>query len=132
MRGQVYEIAGKRIYTMGGASSHDVSDGILEVSDPEFRKKKAAMDARNAHYRINHYSWWQEELPNDEEYQESERNLDACGRNVDIILSHCCPSSILDLLSNGNYQHDKLTDYFESLKDSCRFKYWFLDIIIKT
>lgn len=125
MRGQIYEISGKRVYTMGGAASHDISDGILEVNDPDFRKKKAILDAQNANYRVNHRSWWREELPSNEEYQESERNLNACERNVDIILSHCAPSSIVDILSNGNYQHDRLTDYFESLKDNCQFKYWF-------
>ena len=30
MRGQLYNICGKRIFTMGGASSHDIRDGILE------------------------------------------------------------------------------------------------------
>lgn len=39
MRGQVYEICGKRFFTMGGASSHDIQDGILEPDDPEFKKK---------------------------------------------------------------------------------------------
>ena len=29
MRGQLYNICGKRIFTMGGASSHDIRDGIL-------------------------------------------------------------------------------------------------------
>ena len=30
MRGQLYNICGKRIFTMGGASSHDIRDDILE------------------------------------------------------------------------------------------------------
>lgn len=125
MRGQVYEIAEKRIYTMGGASSHDISGGILEADDPDFRIKKARLEARQAHYRVNHHSWWKEELPSDEEYQESEKNLDASGRKVDIIISHCCPSSVTDLLSDGTHQHDQLTDYFDLLKSNCDFDLWF-------
>ena len=31
MRGQVYEIGGRRFFTMGGASSHDIGDGILDT-----------------------------------------------------------------------------------------------------
>lgn len=69
---------------MGGASSHDITDGIL--------------------------------VPNDVEYHEAEDNLESCGRTVDYILSHCCPSSIMDVISGGMYQHDRLTDYFETLK----------------
>ncbi len=34
MRGQVFDINGKKFFTFGGASSHDVSDGILEKDDP--------------------------------------------------------------------------------------------------
>ena len=30
MRGQLYEIGGKTFFTMGGAKSHDVEDGILD------------------------------------------------------------------------------------------------------
>ena len=35
MRGQVFEIEGKTFFTMGGAASHDIQDGILDpaVSD---------------------------------------------------------------------------------------------------
>ena len=38
-RGQIYDIGGKKFFTMGGASSHDISGGILEPDDPEYRKK---------------------------------------------------------------------------------------------
>ncbi|MBR6850453.1 MAG: metallophosphoesterase, partial [Lachnospiraceae bacterium] len=33
MRGQIYEICGKKIFTFGGASSHDIGGGILEKDD---------------------------------------------------------------------------------------------------
>ena len=39
MRGQLYEICGKKIFTMGGASSHDIRDGILEPDDPNYERK---------------------------------------------------------------------------------------------
>lgn len=38
-RGQVFDVGGKRIFAMGGASSHDVQDGILEPDDPQFLQK---------------------------------------------------------------------------------------------
>ena len=125
MRGQVFDLCGNRFFTMGGASSHDISAGILEPDAPDFRQRKKELDARLALYRVNHRSWWADELPNDVEYQEAEDNLDACNRTVDYILSHCCPSSIMDVISGGMYQHDRLTDYFETLKNDCQFQYWF-------
>ena len=41
-RGQIFSLAGKRFFTMGGASSHDIQDGILEPDDSHFRRKKRA------------------------------------------------------------------------------------------
>ena len=46
MRGQVFEIAGKHIFTMGGASSHDIDAGILEPDDPDFKAKRKLLDIR--------------------------------------------------------------------------------------
>ena len=44
MRGQVFEIDGKKIFTFGGARSHDISSEILELDDPNFRAKKKRLD----------------------------------------------------------------------------------------
>ena len=33
MRGQIFEIDGKSIFTFGGASSHDITGGILDPMD---------------------------------------------------------------------------------------------------
>lgn len=125
MRGQVFEIDGKRFFTMGGASSHDIKDGILEPDDPDFRAKRKRLDKQCSLYRINHVSWWADELPSPAEYETARNNLDACGWNVDYVITHCCPSSIVDIISGGLYQHDALTDFFEEVKERCAFNYWF-------
>ncbi len=39
MRGQVFELAGFTFFTMGGAASHDIEDGILSLDDPNFERK---------------------------------------------------------------------------------------------
>lgn len=126
MRGQVFEdVGGKRIFAMGGAASHDIKDGILDPNDPEFHEKRKYLDRIYAMYRVLGVSWWPEEMPSEEEYAEAEKNLNACGRSVDLIVTHCAPSSIVDVIGSGFYQHDKLTDYFEQLKNNCDYKDWF-------
>lgn len=125
MRGQIFELAGRTFFTLGGASSHDITDGILDPKAPDYRAQKKRLDIRHGLYRINHVSWWADELPDDADYAEAERNLNRRGRRVDYMVSHCCPSSLVDLLGQGLYQHDRLTDYLETLKDNCRFRYWF-------
>ena len=37
MRGQVFDIEGYTFFTMGGASSHDIQDGILDPEEPASR-----------------------------------------------------------------------------------------------
>ena len=48
MRGQLYEICGKKVFTMGGASSHDIRDGILEPDDPNYERKLRQLNAAGA------------------------------------------------------------------------------------
>lgn len=124
-RGQIFNLCGKRLFTMGGASSHDIQGGILEPDDPLLEKKCRQLDAIGAMYRINHVSWWKEELPSDEEYQTARANLDRAGWEVDYIVTHCCPSSVQDIFSDGFYQRDALTDFFDEIRQRCRFQYWF-------
>src|SRR5699024_8684558 len=78
-RGQVFDLGGKRVFTMGGASSHDIQDGILEPDDPLFDEKFRRLQARGAAFRVNHRSWWKEELPAPEEYQQARANLERAG-----------------------------------------------------
>ena len=125
MRGQVFEICGKKIFTFGGASSHDIQDGILEPDDPCLQDKIMELNKRFACFRINHYSWWEKELPSDEEMKEGFINLDKHNNQVDFIISHCCPTSTQLLLSHGFYKTDVLTDYLEKVRNQCNYRYWF-------
>ncbi len=36
MRGQVFDIGSRTFFTMGGAASHDIQDGILDPTAPDF------------------------------------------------------------------------------------------------
>ena len=125
MRGQVFEIDEKRIFTFGGASSHDISGGILDRSDPNFAKKKKELDRKWISYRINRESWWAQELPSREEMAEGRRNLAACGNKVDFIVTHCCASSTQALLGGSLFRPDIATDYFEELRRTVTFQKWF-------
>lgn len=125
MRGQVYMLQGKKFFTFGGASSHDISDGILEPNDPCFLEKKKQLDRKRALYRINHVSWWKEELASEEEMQEGLRNLQKHGNKVDFIVTHCCSNSTQQLLGGSAYQMDRQTEYLEQIKNQTSFQKWF-------
>lgn len=59
MRGEVFEIEGKTIFAFGGARSHDIQDGILNLDEEE---KIYEYRKRGAYFRIRDYSWWDLEL----------------------------------------------------------------------
>lgn len=125
MRGQIFEICGKKFFTFGGASSHDISGGILEMDDPDFKKKKKAKDAFGELYRVNHVTWWEQELATKEEMEEGKANLKKHDYTVDYIITHCCSSRTQARITDGMYKPDIQTDYLEYIKNYANYKLWF-------
>ena len=100
MRGQVYEINNTKIFTMGGAESHDKNS------------------------RIENKSWWKNEIPNEQELSEGIINLKKHNNKVNLIITHCCPTSILNNI-NYNFKPDILTDYLETIKQTIKYNRWY-------
>lgn len=124
MRGQIFDIQGKRFFTFGGASSHDVQDGILEPDDSRISEWYRDYEKM---FRINHTSWWKEELPSEEEMTEGMMNLKQNGSQVDYIITHSPYTSALRQMDQGSgvYKTDILTDYLQEIKESVEYKKWF-------
>ena len=99
MRGQVFELESYRFFTMGGAKSHDTN------------------------HRINHISWWRQELPSDEEYSEALQNLERYNWQVDYIITHCAPTSIA-LMGSRHNEADRLTDFLQEVQERAKYHYW--------
>ena len=122
MRGEIFNIDDNKFFTFGGASSHDIQDGILNLDEEEkiyrFRKMGAT-------FRIRDYSWWDLELPTKEEIENGIKNLEKENYKVDYIISHCAPTSIQAILGDGTYKKDYLTDYFQKIYEKTEFKKWF-------
>lgn len=125
MRGQVFLMDERKIFSFGGARSHDISGGILEPDDPEYKLKKKKLDKGWKPYRINHISWWAQEMPSEEEMEEGKNNLLSHGNEVDFIVTHCCSSSLQDCIGEGMYKPDALTKYFQEIERTVKFKNWF-------
>lgn len=54
MRGEIYDIGNKKFFTFGGARSHDIQDGILNLDEEE---KIYETRKKGAYFRIRDYSW---------------------------------------------------------------------------
>lgn len=129
MRGHIFNLCDKKIFAFGGASSHDIDDGILDKNDFEtedkFKKTYIRMTHQRKLFRINHMSWWSEEMPSGEEMKFGADNLTDHDNKVDFIVSHCAPQSIASEISLGDYKPDKLTKYFDYIKDNTEYTKWF-------
>ena len=79
---------------------------------------------RGAYFRIRDYSWWDLELPTEEEMQNGIKNLEKANYKVDYIITHCCPTNIQTLL-NPSYKKDILTDYLQEISEKCEFNKWY-------
>ncbi len=101
MRGQVYDIEGTKIFTMGGAYSID-----------KYMRKEG-------------YSWWPQEMPNDKEYKEAIKNLEAANMKVDIILSHTAPTEITYMMGYRPDLHEAaLQNFLQWILETVDFKLW--------
>ena len=78
MRGEIYEIEGKTLFVMGGGFSLDKES------------------------RIPGMSWWPDEMPDENEYQNARINLEHKGYSVDYILTHTAPVDTIEYMSRMN------------------------------
>ena len=124
MRGQVFDFGGLAWFTMGGAASHDIQDGILDPAAPDFERQYWLMRRMRSMFRVKGVSWWEEEMPSLEEYQEALANLERVNWTVDCVLTHCAPSGVVQEI-NPSYGTDELTDFLEMVSQRCKFAYWF-------
>ena len=100
MRGQIYNIDGKKIFTFGGASSHD---------------RDSRKEGKN---------WWSRELPSENEINVAIKNLTEANWKVDIVITHCAPSTIQRLI-NPSYDENILTDFLDNVKEKLIFEKWY-------
>lgn len=102
MRGQVYTIQSKKIFTFGGGYSRDRVRRQLNVS------------------------YWEQELPNSSEYQEALKNLKEQNHQVDVVLTHTCPTEIVRKMGCSPDAHEaELTGFLEYLMYELQFNQWF-------
>lgn len=125
-RGWIFDIDGVKIFTMGGARSHDIEDGILDPMDPNFKDDYALLAGTQARFRVKNRTWWPEELPTEIQIEQARKFLKFANYNVDYIVTHCAPNSIIDLILPGvPDKQDKLTDFFEEIQQKVGFRRWY-------
>lgn len=101
MRGQIYELEGKKVLAFGGGESPD------------------------REMRVEAGRWWARQIPNIKEMRLAVDNLNKVNREVDYIITHePCLSVRNTLDSRGNYV-SALEAFLEELSKEVKYKKWF-------
>lgn len=104
MRGQVFEIEGKKIFIFGGATSRDKDSRLL-----------------------NNLGWWKEETPTYEELSIALQNLSKHNNSVDYIITHACDkkSLLCPPLSQYGYPCYQEHNILSCIDDVAKYRRWF-------
>ena len=124
MRGQIFTLQGKTFFAFGGAASHDIQDGIIDPNTDGWLEKAKQWQKEGKYFRINHYTWWKEEMPSKDEMDDGRENLCDAEYAVDFIITHDCPASTL-ITMYGEADINELNRYFEDIYYNTNFKRWY-------
>ena len=102
MRGQVFEIEGKKIFTFGGAYSID------------------------KYIREPHKSWWPQEMPSDDEMKEAIKNLERHDNKVDYIITHAAPKDTMNIFHPYHPEEKPLNNFLEWVRENTEYKHWYM------
>lgn len=124
IRGEVFTIEDKKFFAFGGASSHDIQDGILDYEDEDWRDQAKTLEKQGKYmYRVKGLTWWAEELPTEDEMRHGLDKLKENNNTVDYIITHSPSTSELYLMGGkGLYETDVLTNYLEEIKATTDYK----------
>ncbi len=104
MRGQVFNIEGTKIFTMGGGESPDID------------------------IRFEMNTWSDMEIPTREELMEGVDNLQKYGGKVDLVITHEPPAKIKDFLmlhTGSDASITAINTYLEDVSRICEFSHWY-------
>ena len=103
MRAQIFTIDGLKFFTFGGAYSIDKMS------------------------RAEGISWFPEEIPSREEYEEGWANLEKEDFQVDYILTHTAPRDVAAAMGYGELSDDEveLRQYLQRVADETEFQKWY-------
>lgn len=109
MRGEIFNIGEYTFFAFGGGFSHDI-----------YRRKEGI-------------SWWQNEMPIQEEIDNALNNLTKHHNQVDFILTHEAPQELQGLLgycrenmTPYDTKYQNLSKFLQYLKENVEYREWFL------
>lgn len=138
MRGEMFDLCGKKVFAFGGARSHDIDGeatkeelekdytaGILQKDEDHLYGKLRRLRNYGLYTRVEGKSWWRAEMPTEEEMEHGLQTLKNNGMKTDFIISHDGPTSDIILANGRALRIDPLNQYFEKIRQETDYKAWY-------
>ena len=97
LRGETYDICGKKVFAFGGGDSGQPDSGY----------------------------WWPEEQPSPEEQEKGIAAIKSCPQPVDLILTHEAPTRIKHFIRLEDTEESLIHRYLDSIAGLGKFRQWF-------
>lgn len=101
MRGQMFEIAEKKIFTFGGGNSID-----------KYIRKESV-------------SWWPQEMPTEDEEREAIETLEKYDYQCDYILTHAAPEDTMTICHPYHDDEKSLNNFLEYIRENTIYSHWY-------
>lgn len=101
MRGQVYEIAEKTVFSFGGGQSDDNAE------------------------LIEGQNWWAREIPDESELNEGRNNLERAGNDVDFVVTYEPPAKLHEFIDHTAGDVNHINTFLNEVYEKTTFKKWF-------
>ena len=128
-RPQYLFLEGKKLFFISGADSHDAD--ILFEPDEEAKQYIKVYNKRHwkgedsPSYRINHFSWWEDERVDE---QEAIRLANLYGENIDCVVTHAPPAIVHEQWkpcgAPGRLQPSPSEKSLERVRQQIEYKAW--------
>lgn len=101
LRGQIFLIDNTSVFTFGGAHSIDTKRRVL------------------------HRTWWEQEMPTDDEMKEAITNLKSNHFKVDYIITHTAPEDTMTMFRPNHPEEKRLNNFLEWVRETVVYKQWY-------
>ena len=115
---------GGRVQSLGGNVYHVCRGSVLELEGKKYLCFGGA-ESPDREEREPGVNWWKQEMPSDEEYAACEQNLEACGYQVDYVLTHDAPSRFLDFTVLASGETNQLHQFLDKILLKLTYEKWF-------
>lgn len=125
MRGEVFNIADLKIFVFGGAYSHDISGGLIDIESDDYYRQLNRAYVTGLPYRIKRLSWWKEEKPSKEELEKGYKALEE-NKYFNYIITHQTnipTEKKINIEYNGEFGYE-FNDFLRAIDVMSEYKKW--------